>query len=92
MGVLGTSFAYSPRPQVRGPHSLLNTMYLLNLRQMLGKLLIAHRLPYFILVFATVALEGSKGKYLPRHSLPMTDRGVFSEKKQTLQSPLLLSG
>lgn len=59
---------------------------------MSGEPLIAHRLPCFTLMFATVALEGFKGKRLPRHLLPLTDRGVFSEGKQTLQSLLLLSG
>lgn len=53
-------------PQVRGSHSLLNTMHLLNLRQMSGELLIAHRSPSFTLKFATVALEGFKGKCLPK--------------------------
>lgn len=42
MGVPGTSCAYGPRPQVRGSHSLLNAMHLLNLRQMSGELPIAH--------------------------------------------------
>lgn len=59
---------------------------------MSGELLLAHRSLCFTLMFATVALEGFKGKCLPRHLLPMTDGGVFSEEKQTLQSLLLLSG
>lgn len=81
MGVPGTSCAYGPRPQVRGSHSLLNTTHLLNLRQMSGELLIAHRSPCFTLLFATVALEGFKGKRLPRHLLLMTEECFLRENR-----------
>lgn len=81
MGVLGTSCAYRPRPRVRGSHSLLNIICLLNLRQMSGKFLVAHHSLYFMLVFATATLEGFKREMLAQAFASYDrQRSVFWEK------------